>query len=77
MAKQQHRSQQETVRLILHVVSNSPQPMTRAAICAAIGRQKTPHLTILIDNLVASGYLERAVKTFHNGVQGYVYWAVR
>lgn len=77
MAKQQHRTQEETIRLILHVVSKSQQPMTRAAICEAIGRQKTPHLIALIDNLATAGYLERSVKTFHNGVQGYVYRIAR
>ncbi|MCS6835790.1 MAG: winged helix DNA-binding protein [Anaerolineae bacterium] len=73
MARQHHRTQDETIRLILHVVSQSQEPMTRAAICAAIGRHKTPHLIALIDGLVAAGYLHRSVKTFHNGVQGYVY----
>jgi len=77
MTKQQHRTQDETIRLILHVVGQSQQPMTRAAICEAIGRQKTPHLIALIDELTAAGYLERAVKTFHNRVQGYVYWIRR
>jgi hypothetical protein len=73
MTKQAHRPQEETRRLMLAIVAQSPQPVTRAQIMTALNRRKTPHLTALLDEFVAQGIFVREVHTFHNGVQGYVY----
>lgn len=70
---QEHRPRDETRRMIVQVVTRSPSPMTRTQIARALKRRKTPHLNTLIDELVDEGYLIRAVVTFNNGVQGFVY----
>lgn len=72
--KQKHRPRDETRRLIVALVRHSKTALTRTEIARALKRAKTPHLNALIDELVVEGYLQRMVWTFHNGVQGYVYF---
>ncbi len=69
---QDHRPRRETVDLILEHLADA-SPMTRTQIARAIKRKKTPHLIDLLDDMVEEGLLSRAVKRFHNGVEGYVY----
>ena len=73
---QEHRSRDETIHLILQAIHASPQGLTRSQIARALGRRKTPHLITLIDEMVASDLLRREVITLHNGVQGYLYFAM-
>lgn len=70
---QAHRQKSETYKLILDLLAEEGVPLTRTEIARGIHRQKTPHLISLIDGMVDKGLLEKNVKTFHNGVQGYVY----
>jgi DNA-binding MarR family transcriptional regulator len=70
--KQEHRSRDKTQHLILHYIAQQ-ELATRTQIARALGRTKTPHLITIIDDLVERGYLLRDVKTFANGVQGYLY----
>lgn len=70
---QEHRLKAETYKLILDLLMESDVPLTRTEIARGIDRQKSPHLITLIDGMVDNNLLEKTVKTFHNGVQGYVY----
>ena len=70
---QEHRPREATEQLIVGVITQSSGPLTRTQIARALKRKKTPHLISIIDDMVASGLLERQVFVFHNGVQGYVY----
>lgn len=72
---QEHRTRDDTRRLILKAVADSAQPLTRTQIARAIERKKSPHLIDLIEELVQEGRLYCEIKTFHNGVKGYVYAA--
>jgi predicted transcriptional regulator len=72
--KQAHRPREETRRMIIEILRQRDTPLTRTEIARALQRGKTPHLSALVDDLVAEGTLQRAVRTFHNGVQGYVYF---
>lgn len=73
MPKQEHRERDETLNLILTAIENNPSGLTRTQIATALNRTKTPHLITLIESLVASGYIQRQVKIFGNGVEGYLY----
>lgn len=73
MPKQDHRPKDETLKLILAAVANSPGGLTRTQIANALDRTKTPHLIDLIEGLVETGHLRRQVKIFGNGVEGYLY----
>lgn len=73
MTKQDHRPRDETLEMIVEAVAHAPSGLSRTQIADAINRAKTPHLIDLIEGLVDAGYLERHVKVFRNGVQGYVY----
>ncbi len=71
--KQEHRSREEMRELILHLMAMSRRPLSRSEISRAIGRQKSPHISAFIEELVAEGVLERSVKIYHNKAKGYVY----
>ncbi|MGB1287854.1 MAG: hypothetical protein ACPG7F_15045 [Aggregatilineales bacterium] len=73
---QEHRTLGETREMIVQKIHEAGKPLTRAGIAKAIRRKKTPHLIDIIDALVDDKILGRGVKTFHNGVQGYVYWLI-
>lgn len=73
MVKQDHRPRDETRILIVEAIHQHQGPMTRTQIARALDRTKTPHLIELIEELVDEGYLQRYVKIFGNGVEGYVY----
>lgn len=70
---QEHRPLSETRELIVRSLIEAERPLTRTEIARALARKKSPHLIDIIDNLVDEQILDRGVKTFHNGVQGYVY----
>lgn len=76
MESRRNRSISQTVEAIYEVVKHSPTPMTRLEIARAIGRHKTPHLIVVIEEMVQKGWLTRTSSTFHNGVVMYVYSAV-
>jgi predicted transcriptional regulator len=71
--KQEHRSRAETRAIILHLLSVSPRPLSRAEISRALRRQKSPHISAFIEELVEEGLLERSIKVYHNKAKGYVY----
>lgn len=73
MPKQDHRAQDKSLNLIVTAIENSPSGLTRTQIARALERTKTPHLIELIENLVEGGFLQRQVKIFGNGVEGYIY----
>jgi len=73
MPKQDHRPKDETRQLILMAVANSPAGLTRTEIANTLDRAKTPHLIDLIESLVEAGDLQREIKVFGNGVEGYIY----
>lgn len=70
---QTHRPKHETRELIIDVLQSAPKPLSRTQIARAIERRKCPHLNNMIDLLVAEGLVQRTIKTFPTGVQGYVY----
>ena len=72
---QEHRLKATTQKLIIKLLAESDEPLTRTDIARGLNRSKTPHLINLIDKMVDEGLLVKGVKTFHNGVQGYVYSA--
>ena len=73
MPKQDHRARKKTLNLIMQTIENHPSGLTRTQIAKAIERTKTPHLIKLIESLVDEGYIQRQVKVFGNGVEGYLY----
>ncbi|GAB5490895.1 MAG: hypothetical protein Phog2KO_11100 [Phototrophicaceae bacterium] len=75
MPKQDHRAREKTLNLILQIIEKHPSGLTRTQIATAIERTKTPHLIKLIESLVDDGYVQRQVKIFGNGVEGYLYIA--
>lgn len=74
---QEHRPIDDTRDMILRIVARSQTPMTRTQIARALNRKKTPHLINLIESMVQEGLLSVQIKTFHNGVKGYVYTLAR
>lgn len=70
-----HRTRDDTRSLIIDVVTRSNRPLTRTQIARAIGRKKSPNLIDILNDLVKENVLSCGVKTFHNGVEGYVYWS--
>ncbi len=70
---QDHRPRTETRRLMIEIVAESENPLTRTQIVSGLNRKKTPHLINMMDALVDEGIFSRDVVTFHNGVSGYVY----
>lgn len=73
MTKQAHRARSETYAMIARVLKVAERPLSRAEIAHLLNRKKTPHLVAMIDDFVIEGLVERSVKTYPNGVQGYVY----
>lgn len=67
---QQHADRASTERAILDAID---RPLTRLAICRAIGRKKCPHLVVMIDGLAERGYIERETTYAPNGVVMYRY----
>ncbi|MCU0499769.1 MAG: hypothetical protein MUF87_20650, partial [Anaerolineae bacterium] len=59
MEGRHNRSIPQTVEAIYDVVKSSPTPMTRLEIARAIGRHKTPHLIVIIEEMVQKGWLKR------------------
>ena len=70
---QDHRPRSETRRMIIDIIAQSEEPLTRTEIVNGINRKKTPHLIDMIEALVDEGIFARQVVFFHNGVKGYVY----
>lgn len=71
---QNHRSREETRAILLHLFSVAPRPLSRSEVARALKRSKSPNVTSLLEELVAEGILERGVRTYFTGVQGYEYW---
>lgn len=71
----QNRSVETTVQAIYEVVHASPIPLTRLEIARAIQRRKTPHLIVIIEEMVRKGWLIRTSSAYHNGVVVYLYSA--
>lgn len=71
--KQEHRPRAEMRALVLQVLAISRRPLSRSEIARAIGRQKAPHISAFLDELVEEGVLERSVKVYHTKARGYVY----
>ena len=70
---QDHRPRSETRQMMIGIVAQSDQPLTRTQIVNRLHRKKTPHLINMMDALVDEGIFIRSIVTFHNGVTGYVY----
>lgn len=68
------RSVGETMEMIVDVVKNAPQPMTRLQIARALERSKSPHLVGLIVELAESGAIFEHVRALPNGYLEYRYW---
>jgi len=73
MSKQDHRPREKARELILDALVENPNGLTRTQIARAINRTKTPYLIKLIEELADDGFLNRYVKVFGNGVEGYIY----
>lgn len=71
---QKHRPRLSTRTQIIEALNTHEEPLSRAEIAELLGREKTPHLIQLIEQLVEEGILKRGLKTYRNGVNGYVYW---
>ncbi len=74
---QDHRPRSETRQLMIDIVAQSEQPLTRSQIVSQLNRKKTPHLIDMMDRLVQEGIFSRSIRTFNNGVTGYVYSVAR
>ena len=70
---QEHRTKDITQQLIIKALQTSKKPLTRTQIARALNRKKSPHIIELIDEMVAANIVQQDVKTFHNGVKGYIY----
>jgi len=70
---QQKRAVADTRRLIVALVYDSQQPLTRLQICRLLDRKKTPWLVGLIEQLVGEGVLARSCVIAANGVPTYWY----
>ncbi len=70
---QDHRPLSETRQMMIDIVTQSEEPLTRTEIVNRLNRKKTPHLINMMDELVAKGVFQRSIVTFNNGVTGYVY----
>lgn len=70
---QDHRPLTQTRQLMIDIVAQSEQPLTRTEIVNRLNRKKTPHLISMMDDLVDTGVFRRSIFTFNNGVTGYVY----
>ena len=70
---QDHRPRRETRRMMIDLIADSEEPLTRTEIVNRLNRKKTPHLIDMMDGLVTEGIFAREVVRFHNGVEGYVY----
>lgn len=71
---QEKRAVEDTRRLIVDLVYDSNQPLTRLQICRLLDRAKTPHLVALIEQLVTEGVIARGCSVNANGVP--MYWYV-
>lgn len=71
--KQEHRPREEMREMILQLMAMARRPLSRTEIARAIGRQKAPHISAFIEELVDEGLLERSIKIYHNKAKGYVY----
>lgn len=69
-------SQQELCDAIYSAVCNTPKPMTRAQICRAVGRAKSPHVIAMLEYLVHMGYILRASENWRRGKVRWVYKSV-
>ncbi len=74
---QDHRPLTETRQLMIDIVAQSEQPLTRTEIVNRLNRKKTPHLINMMDELVDDGVFQRNIVTFNNGVTGYIYTLAR
>ncbi len=72
---QDHRPRTATREMMIDIVAQSQEPLTRTQIVNRLNRKKTPHLIDMMDALVDQGIFNRSIVTFHNGVTGYVYSA--
>jgi predicted transcriptional regulator len=70
---QEHRTRDITQQMIIEALQKSPKPLTRTQIARALNRKKAPHIIELIEEMVNANILRQEVKTFHNGVKGYIY----
>ncbi len=72
---QDHRPRTATREMMIDIVAQSQEPLTRTQIVNRLNRKKTPHLIDMMDAMVDQGIFNRSIVTFHNGVTGYVYSA--
>lgn len=71
---QQHRDREQMRALIVELLSASTGALSRTEIARAIQRQKSLNVNSLLEEMVQDGRLERGIRTYRNGVQGYEYW---
>lgn len=70
---QEHRPREESRELILQLLAKSANGLSRSQIAKLIERAKSPHLIEVLEELVGEGLLERYIKIYANGVEGFVY----
>lgn len=68
-----YRRIEDTRRLIVRECSQSDQPLSRAEICKALKRSKSPQMIALMEDLVADGILEKIQDIMPNGIAVYYY----
>lgn len=71
--QQSHRARYDMRELIIGILSNSDCPLSRTEIANAIQRRKSLNVNSLLEELVVEGYVERSIRVYSNGVQGYQY----
>jgi hypothetical protein len=68
-----HRTVDETVALVLQAIWQAKRPVSRAEICKAVKRAKTPRMITIIEWLVDSGKLNKHERRHANGMPAYYY----
>jgi predicted transcriptional regulator len=71
--RQAHRARDDMRDLIVDLLMHSQRPLSRTEIAEAIQRRKSLNVNSLIEGLVEEGLVERTVRVYANGVQGYQY----
>lgn len=59
--------------MIIELVYDSNQPLTRLQICRLLDRAKTPHLVAIIEQLAGEGVIGRGCSMSANGIITYWY----
>lgn len=66
-------TQQELCDAIYRVVKNANKPLSRREISIGIGRNKSPHITRMIEHLTTTGFFVRRVDVTKFGKEVLVY----